>query len=224
MNDNPLNNAELAFLDEMLLKYGNDEGVLDSSELDGLLTAVISGPAPLLPSQWFPALWGGEGNEPAWESESELRRFTGLVFRHMNHVATLLLEYPQDYRALFLSSATDSGAACIAEEWCFGYMRGIALAPWPALPPALAPQLEAIALHGTEAGFDLLEAMTPEQQQSSVALIEPAVRALHAHWLSQRHAGESTPGPGPLSRGAKTGRNDPCPCGSGKKFKQCCLH
>ncbi|MSE17613.1 YecA family protein, partial [Pantoea agglomerans] len=20
------------------------------------------------------------------------------------------------------------------------------------------------------------------------------------------------------------GRNDPCPCGSGKKYKQCCLH
>jgi preprotein translocase subunit SecA len=22
--------------------------------------------------------------------------------------------------------------------------------------------------------------------------------------------------------GAKVGRNDPCPCGSGKKFKNCC--
>ncbi|PLL15652.1 YecA family protein, partial [Klebsiella michiganensis] len=22
---------------------------------------------------------------------------------------------------------------------------------------------------------------------------------------------------------AKVGRNDPCPCGSGKKYKQCCL-
>jgi preprotein translocase subunit SecA len=22
----------------------------------------------------------------------------------------------------------------------------------------------------------------------------------------------------------KAGRNDPCPCGSGKKFKKCCLH
>jgi len=21
----------------------------------------------------------------------------------------------------------------------------------------------------------------------------------------------------------KTGRNDPCPCGSGKKYKKCCL-
>jgi hypothetical protein len=25
-----------------------------------------------------------------------------------------------------------------------------------------------------------------------------------------------------LSRGRRIGRNDPCPCGSGKKFKKCC--
>jgi preprotein translocase subunit SecA len=24
--------------------------------------------------------------------------------------------------------------------------------------------------------------------------------------------------------GAKVGRNDPCPCGSGKKYKHCCMH
>jgi hypothetical protein len=27
----------------------------------------------------------------------------------------------------------------------------------------------------------------------------------------------------PLARGQRVGRNDPCPCGSGKKFKKCCL-
>jgi len=27
-----------------------------------------------------------------------------------------------------------------------------------------------------------------------------------------------------VPRGAKVGRNDPCPCGSGKKFKQCCMN
>ena len=27
----------------------------------------------------------------------------------------------------------------------------------------------------------------------------------------------------PFLRVKKTGRNDPCPCGSGKKYKQCCL-
>jgi hypothetical protein len=26
-----------------------------------------------------------------------------------------------------------------------------------------------------------------------------------------------------VHRAQKTGRNDPCPCGSGKKFKQCCM-
>jgi SEC-C motif-containing protein len=30
-------------------------------------------------------------------------------------------------------------------------------------------------------------------------------------------------GPDPVRREApKVGRNDPCPCGSGKKFKKCC--
>ena len=29
--------------------------------------------------------------------------------------------------------------------------------------------------------------------------------------------------PEPLSTGPKIGRNDPCPCGSGKKYKKCCL-
>jgi preprotein translocase subunit SecA len=26
----------------------------------------------------------------------------------------------------------------------------------------------------------------------------------------------------PVLKGAKVGRNDPCPCGSGKKYKKCC--
>ena len=28
----------------------------------------------------------------------------------------------------------------------------------------------------------------------------------------------------PLGERPKSGRNDPCPCGSGKKYKRCCLH
>src|SRR6266571_1107214 len=30
-------------------------------------------------------------------------------------------------------------------------------------------------------------------------------------------------GPRPMSRKQKLGRNSPCPCGSGRKFKHCCL-
>jgi hypothetical protein len=42
-----------------------------------------------------------------------------------------------------------------------------------------------------------------------------------AHWQPEEEA--SPPSPVPLSRSApKVGRNDPCPCGSGKKYKKCC--
>jgi SEC-C motif-containing protein len=35
------------------------------------------------------------------------------------------------------------------------------------------------------------------------------------------HDGELKKAP-PVKHGPKIGRNDPCPCGSGKKYKKCC--
>jgi hypothetical protein len=42
-------------------------------------------------------------------------------------------------------------------------------------------------------------------------------------WLDQPHAGGIQPGTRVLPQGGKVGRNDPCPCGSGRKYKKCCL-
>ncbi|MEW6673230.1 MAG: anaerobic sulfatase maturase [Thermodesulfobacteriota bacterium] len=52
----------------------------------------------------------------------------------------------------------------------------------------------------------------------------PFVAALSARWR-ERHPPQRLPSiPVQGSRSAsKAGRNDPCPCGSGKKFKKCCL-
>jgi preprotein translocase subunit SecA len=36
-------------------------------------------------------------------------------------------------------------------------------------------------------------------------------------------SGSGQPGDQDLPRRLKAGRNDPCPCGSGKKYKKCCL-
>jgi preprotein translocase subunit SecA len=42
---------------------------------------------------------------------------------------------------------------------------------------------------------------------------------------AQSAGGETEDGKGVTVRreGKKVGRNDPCPCGSGKKYKRCCL-
>jgi tetratricopeptide (TPR) repeat protein len=34
--------------------------------------------------------------------------------------------------------------------------------------------------------------------------------------------GNPVPSPGNVARTVKVGRNEPCPCGSGKKYKKCC--
>lgn len=49
--------------------------------------------------------------------------------------------------------------------------------------------------------------------------------AKHEHGPECDHDHEHShgPRPEPVRRAApKVGRNDPCPCGSGKKFKKCC--
>jgi uncharacterized protein len=53
----------------------------------------------------------------------------------------------------------------------------------------------------------------------------PFVRELANLWRRQTLEGRvphTGTGAGPARR-TRIGRNDPCPCGSGKKYKQCCL-
>jgi SEC-C motif-containing protein len=44
-------------------------------------------------------------------------------------------------------------------------------------------------------------------------------RRIDGQWFFARPLRE---GPAPVKAAPKVGRNDPCPCGSGKKYKQCC--
>ena len=50
---------------------------------------------------------------------------------------------------------------------------------------------------------------------------EAAMKLLKSHQLSPPPLAPSTP---VVRTGKKVGRNDPCPCGSGKKYKKCCLN
>ena len=83
----PLSDEEYQRLDRFLLERidedadatDKDEGVLDVSELDGLFTAIVSGPVPVMPSQWLPAVWGDF--EPVWEDEKALQEILSLMLR-----------------------------------------------------------------------------------------------------------------------------------------------
>ncbi|MTH46521.1 YecA/YgfB family protein [Intestinirhabdus alba] len=214
MKTGPLNESELEWLDEVLTKYNTEYAILDVAELDGLLTAVLSAPEYIAPEQWLDAAWGGPQHVPRWSSAEEKQRFTALALQHRDDTAERLNDFPEQYAPLFGLREIDGREIEIVEEWCFGYMRGVALSDWSALPDALRPALEAIALHGSEENFERLDRLSPEAFAQSVDAIRQAVLDLHAYWMAYRQA---------LSD-VRSDRDEPCPCGSGKKYKQCCLH
>ncbi|ERH66011.1 hypothetical protein N172_16140 [Pantoea dispersa EGD-AAK13] len=225
MNQGPLTEKELNWLDDMLEKYGNEHSVVDTAELDGMLTALLSGPNDIELSEWLVAIWGGEKKIPQWANAREMDRFMALTFQHFNDIAERLAEYPEQFDPLFGEQEMEGQLFTVVEDWCYGYMRGVALdADWAQLPAAQQPALQAIALHGSEEQLAQREAFTPDAFESSIEAIRPAALELHEYWQEQRMA-QPDPAPQlPHFAGEKNGRNDPCPCGSGKKFKQCCLN
>ncbi|TCW39195.1 preprotein translocase subunit SecA [Laceyella sacchari] len=84
-------------------------------------------------------------------------------------------------------------------------------------------------------GFAMFEAMIQEIQEEIVKYVmksviaeeeelereEVAVNPTAVSGSSEQEA--DAPKKEPIRRADKVGRNDPCPCGSGKKYKNCCL-
>lgn len=58
------------------------------------------------------------------------------------------------------------------------------------------------------------------QQQRAEATTEQAAQQKAAEQAKQADKRKAS-GPAPVRAGTKVGRNEPCPCGSGKKYKQC---
>ena len=226
----PLADDELDFLNEFLFERipedadpEMDVGIFEISGLDGFFTAIVSGPNMIPPSQWLPALWGEA--EPEFENEKDFEKVISLLMRHMNSISQDLMQYPDDFEPMFNERVVDGQTFTIVDEWCFGYMRGVSLdlESWLVEDEEYAGIMTPIISFGTLEGLESLETIGEEEADRWRELVGPAARWLHAYWLERRS--ESAGGQAPLRREEpKVGRNDPCPCGSGKKYKKCCLH
>ncbi|TFF06771.1 YecA family protein [Pseudomonas sp. BCA14] len=184
MHAQPLAPADFEFIEDILLKYGDDHSVLNLAELDGYFTALVSSPAQVEVGEWFPAIWGGQN--PDWESVDEAQRFLELCVRHMNTLAAQLVTDTQAFKARFDDTEHQGQVVTLAEEWCFGYIRGAAIGNWPELPAAQAAELEKISWCAEQDNFELPADLDVGAHQQRVSEIEPAARALHDYWLAKR--------------------------------------
>lgn len=81
--------------------------------------------------------------------------------------------------------------------------------------------------HGADDGVQLDKDDIGEEDEEPVVVSRPApampTGGLPAPRNMTTNLAPSAPAAARKPTGAKVGRNDPCPCGSGKKYKKCCL-
>jgi uncharacterized protein len=185
----PLDDDEIETLELFLQTLEAEDAVIGISELDGFLTAIVSGPNALPPQQWIQAIWGDEDG-PAWESARHAEEIISLIIRHVNSISTALTEFPEDFDPIYMEDEFEGEPYLNVDEWCQGYLKGIQLDPegWQQLDEEMEQALAPILVFGLDTGLDGMvdaEDAAIEALQQQVA---PAARRLHAYWLSMRGA------------------------------------
>ena len=227
-----LNDAEIDELDRLLAECGS---ALDVSALDGLLCAVIVQPEPVNAPQWLAAIWDGAAAPappPARERAEVLARrrhdalrraiaedgfFDPLIFGFDEDRPPAVSEYEPAARLPLVSQAL--------MPWVAGFRLGVERFPALAgieggevhtvlarlyrhLPQDDALEHEVVAVLDRENPLAGLDAANDD--------LVAAVMELADLGFALRYRVETVRRAAP-----KVGRNEPCPCGSGRKFKHC---
>jgi uncharacterized protein len=212
-------------LDEELLALGEETMLLE--ELDGFIAGLLACPELITPSDWLPIVWNRENSDqqPVFEDLDHANRVLGLVMEHYNSVARTLMEHPDRYSPLF--SVDTRNGDILWELWIEGFEKAVALRPkaWKTFLDADADTVTAMSgmlmLAGIARGDkevedgDILPATASDKIADWVVILNEWRLANYQpkHGIDPRVASASM---------KKVGRNDPCPCGSGKKYKKCC--
>jgi uncharacterized protein len=236
-----LTDAEINELDDLLAAIPEPFEALDVSMLDGYLCGVLAQPALIELADWAPGAFnwnhGEEGVEPlspdtaGWHAAKH-ERLLALVTRRQ---AALHAAIAADgwFDPLVMEAEGEDGQPLKGAEliaatlgpWVMGFEH--ALNQFPQLVELSSPDLPDLLA----CLWRHLPAQSEEEQQFTKALdqehplksLDVALEDLVLNVVSVADIGQAERlRVDTIKReGPKVGRNDPCPCGSGRKFKQC---
>jgi uncharacterized protein len=223
---------EISWLVAFLTSPACRPTVMDLETIDGFLAGLVAGPGSLEPAAVLREILDGGFAPGAKVAKADRLRCEDIVERLRQSIA-LRLAAGMEHRPLLLPveafqpKADPDGRPYEifpGEAWASGFGFAVRL---------FRPDWD----RAIKASEDVQVLMMP----ISALMIDPAKRAevgvaaedlraaheelpdsvggLYAYWREAEEeaaARRSSPG------GARPGRNDPCPCGSGKKYKRCC--
>jgi uncharacterized protein len=187
--------------------------------LDGYLTALAVGPEEMPREVWWPRIWSESGTELRdFSTELQEPYVRALLDRHFETIQRRLRARYRHVPWIEEDSPLEQ-----VEEWAIGFSAGLDLRPgqWDRIAEhehaSLGFAAIAMLLPAEQAGELNLPKQTEDSRSGILGKLPDIIRQFYAFW----HGQPVQPLFGPR-RSQKIGRNEPCPCGSGRKYKKCC--
>ncbi len=218
--DTPLDDQELDDLSSFL------ESIPDAMSIemmDGFFAALVCSPDLIMPSSYFKYVWG---DDHEFETIEEAQKYASLVLRHWNSISEQLREN-EFFDPVMIQTENHSTGS----EWAIGFMTGMQLGgeEWNDYlddddqAGVFVPIL--MLAHENDPDPEMRpEPIDDEKRETLLAGIAVGVPMMYKYMASFRASG--LPRYEPIETFKRTtrkiGRNEPCPCGSGLKYKKCC--
>lgn len=221
-----VNNEELDRLDAYLMSGATPEETMDLEMLDGFLVGLAIGPEGTPAELWLPEVFGGEVPD---DLPDDIR---DLILRQAeeveSHFTTAAREkQPEDeplYYPLILQDESDDGwQDSLGQYWAGGFRAAVMLREEDWLDAMDADEelsdlvCDIMTLELGRHPERTSEVLNRRTREDRVDELPWLVEGVLYRWLERKFSVKTV-----VRDGEKIGRNDPCPCGSGKKFKKCC--
>mgnify|MGYP003974305555 CR=1 FL=1 len=208
-------------LDEFLMSEESPEDCMQLSDLDGFLTGIVVGPELIMPSEWMPIIW--KDGEPNYKDAEQAEHIIGIIMARYNEIIYLLDDEAGSFEPIVYQGPDGN---VIAADWAEGFMDSFRLRAdaWDPLlndedkSVLMGPIMALVYDRDGDAFIDGTPDELIKMRKESTEFLPHAIKEIHDFWKKLRSPSNDNA----QTFGKKVGRNEPCPCGSGRKYKRCC--
>ncbi len=222
----PLTDEMWESLNGIMVAIDNDDAFI-ASKIEGYIAGVLCCPVRLRTSEWFPAIWGsGQTIDSLGSMRMEI--VVRLVMQHYNYVKSCLQDPESDYEPRY---EVDTDGSLMWHIWAEGFDEAMHVGErgWFKLRKKILKSEDLaqivrtlIGIVDTGMGGNLVPLQDrKELRESAPGLIPVLTKTLYAFNAGEDISMSQNPFGDMPDATPKVGRNDPCPCGSAKKFKKC---
>lgn len=216
-----LKEFERDWLEQFLRSTKVPSTTMTLEQVDGFFSALIAGPVGARLDDYLGTIWSADKTDsevPAYDDAEQERYVASLLRRHW---ATINQRLGEGYvHSPFFVHGRDPWRG---RPWAGAFFLGMAMRETEWSLRIREEPIDFFVRIVTGLDMDIVEAretkLRLEFREKLILALPKKLLSLHHAWRGREDPFPPRPG---IPPGLKVGRNERCPCGSGKKFKHCC--